>query len=273
MSDIQITEGTANGQHVGTFTRQEGPTTIHMQAMVAVEPTSGTPIPIATEVTLTSLKTAVDALSAKISACNTGDVTLDANTIAALQSVSAEIAGVVEVSNPGLTDSQLRATPVPVTDQAAETTLTALKTAVDALSAKITACNTGAVTLDAATIAALQGVTAAITGSVTVANPGLTDAQLRASPVAVTDPTLTAIAALHEMMTFYLSAMLEKMPRVDTADRMIVNLSDATQIIGTVSSVTNVTTVDGLGGKTTAAIPTQISNVGALHLYDNIRVN
>lgn len=70
--------------------------------------------------------------------------------------------------------------PVAVSGVSTEATLSALKASVDALSAKVSACNTDAVALDAATLAALE--------TVTIANPtaqGLTDAQLRASPVPV----------------------------------------------------------------------------------------
>lgn len=195
-SSIQIPEGTVNGQRVGTITRDEAGVTIHHQAIAVVDPATGLPIPLSTE-----------------------------------------------------------------------TTLAALKVAVDALSAKIAACDTGAVALDAATITALQTITATINGAVEVANPGLTDEELRAAPVPVTDPALAAIAALHEMMTYYLSAMLEKMPRVDTADRLCVNTSDGSNNINAVASL------NGMDSKPTSAIPMHLSNAGAVHLYNNILVS
>ncbi len=101
----------------------------------------------------------------------------------------------------GLTDEQLRDSPVPVsmTGASTETTLAALKEAIDVLSLKITACNTGAVTLDTATLLALENVTAAISGSVAVTGP-LTDTQLRATALPISG-TVTANTGLTQPLT------------------------------------------------------------------------
>lgn len=81
--------------------------------------------------------------------------------------------------------------PVTMSGVSTESTMAALVASLDALSAKVSACNTGAVVLDAATLAALETINAVVSGAVTVSNftdNGLTDAQLRASAVPVSGP-------------------------------------------------------------------------------------
>ena len=115
-----------------------------------------------------SILAAVQSINGKVTACNTGAVTV--SNFPATQPVS----GTVAVSNmvgQGLTDSQLRASDVKVT------------------------LDSEAVALDAATLSALETVSVAnfpatqlVSGSVSVSNmvsQGLTDSQLRASDVKV----------------------------------------------------------------------------------------
>lgn len=61
MSDITVKDATLVSQHVDTFTRTEGANTVHMQAVVPVDPDTGAPN-AATEVTLLALKAATEAL-------------------------------------------------------------------------------------------------------------------------------------------------------------------------------------------------------------------
>ena len=115
-----------------------------------------------------SILAAVQSINGKVTACNTGAVTV--SNFPATQPVS----GTVAVSNmvgQGLTDSQLRASDVKVT------------------------LDSEAVALDAATLSALETVSVAnfpatqpVSGSVSVSNmvsQGLTDSQLRATDVKV----------------------------------------------------------------------------------------
>ena len=139
-----------------------------------------------------SILAAVQSINGKVTACNTGAVTvsnfpatqavsIDAASLSALENVSINnfpatqpVSGTVAVSNmvgQGLTDSQLRASDVKVT------------------------LDSEAVALDAATLSALETVSVAnfpatqlVSGSVSVSNmvsQGLTDSQLRASDVKV----------------------------------------------------------------------------------------
>lgn len=69
-------------------------------------------------------------------------------------------------------------------------------------------------------------------------------------------------------MTYLLAAILEKLPRMDGADRLIISHAE---------SAVTVSALSGLGASTTPrpadAIPAHVSNVAALHIYDNIKVS
>lgn len=74
-------------------------------------------------------------------------------------------------------------------------------------------------------------------------------------------------------VTFMLSAILEKMARVDTADRMAVSIET-----GTLTSVTNLTRLNNFGtsgvtSKPADAIPMHLANAGTMHIYNNIQVS
>lgn len=180
------------------------------------QPVSASVLPLpsgaSTEATLAALKAAIDALSAKIAACDTGSVTLDAGTLAALETIT--------VSNPtaqGLTDAQLRAAAVPVSGMVSVSNLPAAQEVYGAVAVsnlpgtqpvsgtfwQATQPVSGTVTLDAPTLAALETTsisgsvavtgtfwqaTQPVSGTVTVSNPtaqGLTDAQIRATALPV----------------------------------------------------------------------------------------
>lgn len=85
-------------------------------------------------------------------------------------------------------------------------------------------------------------------------------------------------------LTLILAAILEKMPRVDGNDRVITTTESAQPVTvssGTVTTVTTVGTVTAVGNmanfgtslRAADAIPTQLSNMGVMHIYDNIRVS
>lgn len=110
---------------------------------------------------LDDVKAAVEGtLAASIS----GTITLDAATLAALETVNAVVSGAVTVSGPVALDAAtlaaLEATTVSGTVALDAPTLAALET--------ITATVAGAVALDAPTLAALESITATIAGTVTV---------------------------------------------------------------------------------------------------------
>jgi hypothetical protein len=77
--------------------------------------------------------------------------------------------------------------------------------------------------------------------------------------------------------TLVMAAMLEKMPRIDANDRLIINAAEITAPVtvssGTVTSVTSVSTLlaAGFASRPLDGLPVQMSNAGAMHIYDNIR--
>lgn len=72
-------------------------------------------------------------------------------------------------------------------------------------------------------------------------------------------------------MTYLLVGILEKMPRLDGNDRLIVNPSESTSPI-TISSGT-VSNITALGGKDSANIAYATANIGCAHIYNNIIVS
>lgn len=73
--------------------------------------------------------------------------------------------------------------------------------------------------------------------------------------------------------TLLLSAILEKMARVDTADRMAVVIEN-----GTLPAVLDLTRLNTFGtsgatSKPADAIPMHLANAGTMHIYDNIKVS
>ena len=153
-------------------------------------------------------------------------------------------------------------------DRATETTLAALKTvadtlataaaaiqsAVEALNGKTTAVNTGAiagtVSLDGATLAALETINA----NTGLAQP-LTDAQLRAAEVPVSGPITDAelraseVPVVDDVVANFLHQMLMILQSPAAFD-LSLNRLRQTAIIesGTVTTVTNCTSIDGRNG-------------------------
>lgn len=84
-----------------------------------------------------------------------------------------------------------------------------------------------------------------------------------------------------QTLLYLLTAILEKMPRVDNADRLVITSVEAgsqavTVSSGTVTTVTTVTTVGNqtnLGGRDATNIPQAVANMGTAHIYNNIIVS
>lgn len=259
------------------------------------QPVSAGALPLpagaSTEVTLAALKAAVDALSAKIATCNTGAVTLDSATLAALETITISnptpqgltdsqlrsSALSVTVSNPtaqGLTDAQLRAAAVPVT--------VSNPTAQGLTDTQLRAT---AVPVSLASVEVSNFPTTVSIDNFPVGGSGLTDTELRATALPVTvagaaqDVTVVALQALNDTMLYMLAAILEKMPRVTGNDQAAVSIEAgavgifAGQTLATVTTVGTVSNMTNIGGKQVAQLPDAISQLGALHLYRNIIVS
>ena len=86
-----------------------------------------------------------------------------------------------------------------------------------------------------------------------------------------------------QAVLYLLALMSDKMARLDTADRMTVNVETgaitasiaSAQTLATVTTVTAVTALQNLGAASRAAdlIPHNVAQMGALHLYNNIIVS
>lgn len=96
------------------------------------------------------------------------------------------------------------------------------------------------------------------------------------APVDVSDTNRLPVDKLDEIV-FLLSSMLEKMPRVDAADRLLVSHAESnpTVAISSAQTVATVTTLGGvtnIGGRDAAHAAFALANMGALHIYNNILV-
>lgn len=81
-----------------------------------------------------------------------------------------------------------------------------------------------------------------------------------------------------QTLLYLLTAILEKMPRVDNADRLVVTSVEAgsqavTVSSGTVTTVTTVGNQTNLGGRDATNIPQAVANMGTAHIYNNIIVS
>lgn len=157
-------------------------------------------------------------------------VALDAATLAALENTT------VTVSNPGLTDAELRAAPVPVSGSVSVSNFPASQDVVvtsstlptgAATSALQTTANASLSSIDSKltgplavtgplTDTQLRASPVPVSGTVSVSNPGLTDTELRASPVAVSAaslplPTGASTAALQTTGNASLSSIDSKL--------------------------------------------------------------
>jgi len=169
-----------------------------------------------------------------------GQVSLDAPTLAALETINANTGG--------LTNTELRASAVPVA---------------------------GTVELGTSAMTALNAVRDATDG---MAFSVLTDEQLRQAPLNVESATLndvlTSINSLNETMLYFVTAILDKMPLLTSQDRAMVEvLNTITANIAsnqTLTAVTNVSNINNLAGGNTSLIPYQM---GASYIYPNIIVS
>lgn len=75
---------------------------------------------------------------------------------------------------------------------------------------------------------------------------------------------------LLEGVLLVLAAMLEKMPRLDGADRMVITGSEQPQAVSTVSTVSNQTNI---GGRDASQVAYGIANMGCAHIYNQIKVS
>lgn len=104
---------------------------------------------------------------------------------------------------------------------------------------------------------------------------------LTGEPNAATELTQGSLKEINDTLLVLLSAIVERMPRLGLADRLLVELGESTALptITTVSSVTAVQNLVAVGSgivnvtKATDGIPMHIANAGCFHIYNNIIVS
>lgn len=81
-------------------------------------------------------------------------------------------------------------------------------------------------------------------------------------------------------MTLLLAAILDKLPRVDVNDRVLVSHAESNPPVTlaaaqTLATLTTQGTLQSLGTlyRPADGIPHHISNAGVMHIYDNIKVS
>ena len=79
-------------------------------------------------------------------------------------------------------------------------------------------------------------------------------------------------------MTLLLSAILDRLPRTDTLDRMVVNASEVNQTVAiassqTLATVTTVTNVNQISGQSVDFVPKVLSGGSVQTIYNNIIVS
>lgn len=101
------------------------------------------------------------------------------------------------------------------------------------------------------------------------------------NPMPVSAPDLYATL---ESALLLLSAILEKLPRIDAADRLMVSHAEsnptvsiaASQTLATVTTVATVSTVSNqtnIGGRDAAHAAYALANMGTAHIYNQIIVS
>ena len=229
------------------------------------------PVGASTEATLTELKQALDLLSAKITACNTGEVALDASTLAALETVTAAVSGTVAISNfpvTQLVSGSVTVSNLPSTQTVAGTVAVSNLPATQAISGTVAVSN----------LPATQTVSGSVVVSNFPENTSLTNTELRAEPVSVQDSLATtlqqSIAALNDSILYMASAILDKMPVLDRTDRVRVDLTDY-GIGGSVYAISNVNACANISGTVTYRMfePWNFSDAGSARLYQQIIVS
>ncbi len=107
---------------------------------------------------------------------------------------------------------------------------------------------------------------------------GLTDEQLRASPLEIESTILDELKNLNDTLLVLLSAILEKMPRVTGNDQAAVSIESGSVAIssGTVTTVTTCGTVKNqaqVGGQEALTVARGQIMAGTNHIYSNIVVS
>lgn len=93
-----------------------------------------------------------------------------------------------------------------------------------------------------------------------------------------TETTQSEISQLADAMLFFATAIMDKLPRLDGADRSVMNVETGTIAVSSlptlaaVTTLTNLTNVNNFAGGNTNNIPNNLSDAGLMRIYDGIKV-
>jgi hypothetical protein len=92
------------------------------------------------------------------------------------------------------------------------------------------------------------------------------------------EPTQSEIKILADAMLYFATALLDKLPRLDNADRSTVNVETGSIVVSSLPTLATVTTVgavtnlNNFAGGNTNGIPFNMSDAGLMRIYDGIKV-
>lgn len=192
---------------------------------------------IALDASVQQVKTAVDAVTAALNdgvSVTGSTVALDSNTLAALENINA--------STGALTDAQLRASAIQVSDGGES------------------------LTVDGVFWQNTQPVSAAMLPLPTGASSEATLAAVQALSENVRDLTDTLVTLM--------SAILEKMPRVTATDQVATNIENTPTVnIAASQTLATLTNLVQMGGQEAVTVARSQMMSGATYVYDNVKVS
>jgi hypothetical protein len=89
------------------------------------------------------------------------------------------------------------------------------------------------------------------------------------------EATQSEIKQLSDALLYFASAIMDKIPRLDSVDRSVVNVETGTIAVSalpTLATLTNLTNVQNFVGGNTNNIPNNLSDAGLMRIYDGIKV-
>ena len=92
------------------------------------------------------------------------------------------------------------------------------------------------------------------------------------------ETTQSEIKQLSDALLYFASAIMDKIPRLDSVDRSVVNVETGTiavsalPTLAAVTTLTNLTNVQNFIGGNTNNIPNNLSDAGLMRIYDGIKV-
>ena len=92
------------------------------------------------------------------------------------------------------------------------------------------------------------------------------------------ETTQSEIKQLSDAMLYFATALLDKLPRLDSVDRSVVNVETGTIAVSSLptlaalTTLTTLTNIQNFAGGNTNNIPNNLSDAGLMRIYDSIKV-